>query len=89
MKRIKRGIHPEDRKKAEALGVKEFIVQGLVSPKEIVEKTGKVVWGIPHSGGYLHYFTSLSGQLISLAGFVGLCLFVYFYAKGNSKEWRF
>ncbi len=62
-----------------------FISIGARYTKEIVEKTGKVVWGIPHSG-YLHYFTSLSGQLISLVGFVGLCLFVYFYAKGNSKE---
>jgi len=41
-----------------------------------------VVWAI---SGHSHYYETLPGQLLSLVGFVGLCCFVYYFAKGKSK----
>ncbi len=54
-----------------------FISIGINYVKEIVPESGAVIWKI---GSHAHYFDTIAGQLISLAGFVGLCLFVYFYA---------
>jgi hypothetical protein len=48
----------------------------------VVPETGKTIWDI---GSYLPYFQSLSGQVISLIGFAGLCAFCYLYARGRKK----
>jgi putative OPT family oligopeptide transporter len=45
----------------------------------------KGIWLIPEEGGHLHYFETFPGQLISLAGFIGLCVFCYYYARGRKK----
>jgi putative OPT family oligopeptide transporter len=60
-----------------------FISIGAKYVEETVEGTGRVVWNI---GEYLPYYGGLGGQLLSLAGFIGLCLFVYYYAKGKRKS---
>ncbi len=62
-----------------------FISVGARYLKEIVGESGKVIWNIPQEGGYLPYYEGLAGQLISLAAFVGLCLFCYFFARGRKK----
>ena len=54
-----------------------FISVGVNYIQETVAETGAKIWTI---GSYANYFESIVGQLISLAGFIGLCLFVYFYA---------
>jgi CheY-like chemotaxis protein/predicted RNA-binding Zn-ribbon protein involved in translation (DUF1610 family) len=53
----------EDRKKAETLGVKEFIVQGLISPKEIVDR----VHAMFGSDGYLVKFSTSELDALKLA----------------------
>jgi len=58
-----------------------FISVGARYMKEFVEGTGKVIYKVPEVGGHLHYFESFTGQAMSLAAFVGLCLFCYYYAK--------
>ncbi|MBL7074234.1 oligopeptide transporter, OPT family [candidate division KSB1 bacterium] len=58
-----------------------FISIGAQYVRRVVEETGKVIWEID---SYSRYFESLTGQLLSLAGFVGLCLFCYYYAKGRA-----
>jgi putative OPT family oligopeptide transporter len=62
-----------------------FISVGARYVKEVVEETSKVIWTIPAEGGHLHYFESIWGQLISLAAFLCLCVFCYYYAKGRKK----
>jgi len=59
-----------------------FISVGSRYAKEVVGETGKMVWNLTE---HLHYFESLTGQLISLVCFIGLCMFCYYYAKGKSK----
>jgi putative OPT family oligopeptide transporter len=63
-----------------------FISVGTKYVKQIVEETGKIIWSIPGENGYSLYFKSLSGQLISLIAFTGLCIFCYYYAKGKFSE---
>ena len=60
-----------------------FISVGARYAKEIVGDTGKAIWSLT---GHQHYFESLTGQLIGLVCFIGLCLFCYYYAKGRSKS---
>jgi uncharacterized oligopeptide transporter (OPT) family protein len=62
-----------------------FISIGARYIKEIVEGTGKEIWLIPE-GGYLSYFESFSGQLISLIAFTALALFCYFFGKGKRSN---
>ena len=59
-----------------------FISIGAQYVSNIVAETGEIVWSI---GSHSRYYETLTGQLLSLAGFVGLCCFVYYYAKGKSK----
>ena len=60
-----------------------FISVGIKYVSETVAETGAVVWS---TGDHLRYYDTIGGQFISLAGFIGLCLFVYFYAKGKSAK---
>jgi len=60
-----------------------FISVGSRYAKEVVGETGKMVWNLTE---HLHYFESLTGQLISLVCFIGLCVFCYYYAKGKFKN---
>ena len=62
-----------------------FISIGANYVSETVAETGRVVWSISE---HAHYYETIAGQLLSLAGFIGLCLFVYFYAKGKSSKER-
>ena len=59
-----------------------FISIGAQYAKEVVAGTGDVVYNIT---SHSHYYETLPGQLLSLAGFVGLCLFCYHFAKGRNK----
>jgi putative OPT family oligopeptide transporter len=59
-----------------------FLSVGAKYVKSVVPETGKTIWDI---GSYLPYFQSLSGQVISLIGFTGLCAFCYLYARGRKK----
>lgn len=63
-----------------------FISVGARYVKDVLGDTGKVIWSIPETGGFLPYFKSVSGQLISLAAFIGLIGFCYFYAKGRAAR---
>ena len=60
-----------------------FISVGIKYVSETVAETGAVIWS---TGEHLHYYDTIGGQFISLAGFIGLCLFVYFYAKGKTAK---
>lgn len=60
-----------------------FISIGVTYVSEVIADTGDIVWSI---GERAHYFESIGGQLLSLFGFIGLCLFVYFYSKGKSSN---
>ncbi|PIP27847.1 MAG: hypothetical protein COX29_04345 [Candidatus Moranbacteria bacterium CG23_combo_of_CG06-09_8_20_14_all_35_22] len=53
----------EDREKAQNLGVKDFIVQGMISPKEIIEKI-QAMFG---SEGYLIKFSTSELDALKLA----------------------
>jgi len=55
-----------------------FLSIGAEYVSEVVPETGALLWRI---GSHAHYFETLGGQLLSLAGFVGLCLFCYYFAK--------
>jgi len=62
-----------------------FISIGANYVSEIVQETRAVVWNI---GSHKQYFETLPGQLLSLAGFIGLCVFCYKFAtkvKGEQK----
>jgi putative OPT family oligopeptide transporter len=58
-----------------------FISVGTRYVKEFIETKGQILWSVPAEGGHLPYMDSLSGQLISLFGFIGLCLFCYLYSR--------
>jgi putative OPT family oligopeptide transporter len=60
-----------------------FISIGTRFIKELIPETGKFIWKVPEEGGHLPYFEAQIGQIISLIGFIGLCLFCYFYARGK------
>jgi putative OPT family oligopeptide transporter len=59
-----------------------YISVGVKYVQEAVAETGKMIWNI---GDHLHYYDSISGQLISLVAFIGLCFFCYRYAVGKNK----
>lgn len=62
-----------------------FISIGANYVSEVVQETGAVIWNI---GSHKQYFDTLPGQLLSLAGFIGLCVFCYKFAtkvKGEKK----
>ena len=62
-----------------------FISIGARYVRTFVGDTAKAIWSIPAEGGELHYYASITGQLISLVAFIGLCTFCYYYAKGRKK----
>jgi len=55
-----------------------FISIGAKYAAESVPGSDKVIWGISE---HARYFETMPGQILSLAGFVGLCLFCYYFAK--------
>ena len=60
-----------------------FISVGVKFIQETIADTGKSIW---HAGAHLPYYDSIIGQLISLAAFIGLCLFCYYYAVGKKNK---
>jgi hypothetical protein len=60
-----------------------FISIGAKYISRTVAETGQVVWDI---GSHARYFETIIGQFLSLAGFISLCLFCYYYAKGKKAK---
>jgi len=60
-----------------------FISVGAKYVSSVLSGTNKAIWTV---SGHRAYFDSITGQLISLAAFLSICLFCYFYANGKRKK---
>jgi DNA-binding response OmpR family regulator len=85
----------EDRKKAEELGIKEFVVKGMTSPKEVSEKIRNIIQGNEYVIRFNHAeldAPKLAIELNFLSGFkCSKCQgeMILFLKKGGSENREF